>query len=340
MPGSSGSLGGPRGGSWSCWSGGRTNWQRAVDAGPRRSILRPLLRRSPSMRATNGALRGRVSAIRSRDCRSGRRADRRDGRRVRIGVGRDVRWIERGDFHAALSGSAELGRELTDRLALVEGAELGMQDCFGARPPFAYRGRLSDRRLDFWRCVCGRCVLARSRDILRVFLPCCVVKLEITFRKAAVADRAVIPLALRANKSRQEFISAPRPRSRRRDGRTRTASPAEERVRRVCPLDILLLLNDRSQRADRVDVALFGKGLHDRRIVRRSVRVHRHAAGKRLRLGKQHLVLLIAKVVRLRPLLTLLRLLVIADEISERVPDEGAIVERGIIGRRDGFPGH
>ena len=72
----------------------------------------------------------------------------------------------------------------------------------------------------------------------------------------------------------------------------------------------------------------------------RAVRVDRNAASKRLRLVEQHLVLLITEVVRLRPLLTLLRLLIIVDEIPERVPNNGTIVERGVIGRRDGFPGH
>ena len=216
MPGSSGSLCGPRGGSWSCWSGGRTNRQRAVDAGPRRSILRPLLRRSPGMRATNGALRGRVSAIRSRDCRSGRRADRRDGRRVRIGVGCGVRWIERGDFHSEPPPfPASADRRKLPSLALVEGAKLGVQDCFGARAPFAYRGRLSYRRLDRWRGVCSRCVLARSRGILRVFLPCRVMELPIALRRFPCPQRRFVPFAFRSDSCRQKLLSAPGPRSRR-----------------------------------------------------------------------------------------------------------------------------
>jgi hypothetical protein len=78
---------------------------------------------------------------------------------------------------------------------------------------------------------------------------------------------------------------------------------------------ILLLQNDRREGQDRIDVALLGEGLHDRGIVRRSVRAHRHAASECLLLGEQHLVLLVAEIVRPRALRALLRLLIIADEI-------------------------
>jgi hypothetical protein len=89
--------------------------------------------------------------------------------------------------------------------------------------------------------------------------------------------------------------------------------PSRTLVNTDYPLQVLLPLNERGELAKRVDVAFLSPYLGDLGPVRSPIRIHWNAAGESLRLVERHLILLIAKIVCLRALLSLLRLLIVAD---------------------------
>jgi len=100
--------------------------------------------------------------------------------------------------------AAELPGELTDGLVLVEGAELGVQDCLGAWPPLADRGRFRDGDLHLGGRIFGGSVFVGSGDILVVFLPSLVMELDETLGRTVVAahGRAFPAAAFRADERR------------------------------------------------------------------------------------------------------------------------------------------